>query len=217
MTLRQVIGAATAAAGAGLGYAYLETKRFVVREVTVPVLPAGATDVRVLHVSDLHVLPSGRRKLAWVRSLADLAPDLVVNTGDNLAHPDAVAPLVAALAPLLRRPGVFVNGSNDYWAPIPKNPARYLLRDARLEPNEPRPLPWGQLVNAFTEAGWADLNNHRAVVTLADGRRLSFVGTDDAHLDLDEFPAPMIESPDSAAPLLHIGVTHAPYQRVLSG
>lgn len=60
-----------------------------------------------------------------MRALAALAPDLVVNTGDNLAHPDAVATAMEAMEPLLKLPGVFVMGSNDYFAPRLKNPAIY--------------------------------------------------------------------------------------------
>jgi len=224
-----------AAAAAGLGYAYLETKRFIVREVSVPVLPVGQADVRVLHISDLHLTPRQYRKLDWIRSLADLQPDLVINTGDNLAHVDAVEPLLAAMAPLLERPGAFVFGSNDYWAPVPKNPARYLLRDSRHEVSDPRPLPWGYMRDTFLGAGWSDLNNHRSQIALADGRVLALVGTDDAHLDLDEMPAPVTSNAPAdgsriadgadgggggdtldSAPLLHLGVTHAPYLRVLA-
>ena len=45
---------------------------------------------RILHVSDLHLVPGQRGKTAWVRSLAGLEPDLVIDTGDNLAHQEAV-------------------------------------------------------------------------------------------------------------------------------
>ncbi|QAY71720.1 metallophosphoesterase [Xylanimonas protaetiae] len=216
------LGGALAVAAAGLAYAYVETKLFTVRHVTVPVLPAGQGDVRVLHVSDLHLVPRQRRKLAWIRSLAELRPDLVVDTGDNLADVGAVDPLLDALDPLLATaPGVFVMGSNDYWAPRPKNPARYLLPDARVHRPEPVPLPWDRMAAAFTAAGWKDLDNRRDDVVLADGRRLSFVGTDDAHLDLDAIPERPAGAPAAGAThddaVLHLGVTHAPYQRVLNG
>lgn len=209
------VGGLLAVAAAGVGYAYVETKLFTVRRVTVPVLPVGEPDVRVLHISDLHLVPRQRRKLAWIRSLAELQPDLVVDTGDNLADVGAVEPLLDALEPLLATtPGVFVMGSNDYWGPKPKNPARYLLPDSRVRHPEPTPLPWHGLVAGFTSAGWKDLDNRRDDVVLRDGRKLTFVGTDDPHLDLDEMPArPAGTTADDG--LLHLGVTHAPYQRVL--
>lgn len=207
-----------AALGVGaLAYAHVETKLFTTRRVTVPVLPAGARDVRVLHVSDLHLVPTQRRKIAWIRSLAELEPDLVVDTGDNMAHVDALEPLLGALEPLLAVPGVFVMGSNDYYAPRPKNPARYLLPDARVPAqSEPRELPAADLADAMTAAGWLDLTNRRDVLEVA-GLRLDLVGVDDPHLDRDAFPDTAAASSGDPATggVLRVGVTHAPYRRVL--
>lgn len=180
--------------------------------MTVPVLPDGAPDLRVLHVSDLHLVPSQRRKIEWVRSLAALEPDLVVDTGDNLAHVDSLDPLLHALGPLLDgTPGMFVMGSNDYYAPRPKNPARYLLPDARVAPPPvPQELPAAELGAAMRAAGWLDLTNRRDTIEVG-GLRLGLAGVDDPHLDRDVFPA----SPAPQDVDLRLGVTHAPYRRVL--
>lgn len=203
-----------AAAGVGaLAWAHLETSMYTLREVSVPVLPPGQPDLRILHISDLHLTPSQEGKIAWVRSLADLQPDLVVDTGDNMAHVDVLPSLEFALAPLLELPGAFVMGSNDYFAPSFKNPARYLQADARIGRSvEPTPLPADKLAATMTAAGWKDLTNRRDTV-VADGRRISLVGVDDPHLDRDEFPAPVPAS--GATSDLRLGVTHAPYTRVL--
>lgn len=206
--------AAVAAAGLGaVAWAAAETRMFTLREVTVPVLPAGQPDLRVLHISDLHLTPSQHDKITWVRSLADLAPDLVVDTGDNMAHVGALPPLLHALEPLMRIPGAFVMGSNDYFAPSFKNPARYLRADARSAGglSDPVRLPADELAAALTDAGWKDLTNRRDVV-VADGRRIALVGVDDPHLDRDVFPAPDGDAGDVD---LRMGVTHAPYVRTL--
>ena len=117
---------------AGIGYASLiERNAFVTREVTMPVLTPGSSPLRVLHVSDIHMRPQQRRKQGWLRELARWEPDLVVNTGDNLAHPKAVPAVVQTLGDLLSVPGVFVFGSNDYFGPRPKNPASYLFDKSR--------------------------------------------------------------------------------------
>src|SRR5262245_16281605 len=109
-----------------IGYAsVIERNAFVVREFTMPVLSPGSTPLRVLHISDIHMRPGQRHKQAWLRELARLEPDLVVNTGDNLAHPKAVPAVVQTLGDLLSVPGVFVFGSNDYFGPRLKNPANY--------------------------------------------------------------------------------------------
>ncbi|BDZ45754.1 hypothetical protein GCM10025866_16630 [Naasia aerilata] len=116
--------ALTAAAGAA-AFAYgslVERDRFTLRRATVPILPAGAKPIRVLHLSDLHMAPWQRGKQEFVRSLATLKPDLVVTTGDNLGHERGIEGLREALAPFAGVPGVYVWGSNDYFGPEPKNP-----------------------------------------------------------------------------------------------
>ena len=90
-------------------------------------LDPGAWPIRLLHVSDLHISPGEQRKIAWVSALADLRPDLVINTGDTLSHLKAVPAAVAALGELLDVPGAFVFGNNDFYAPVPKSPHRYFL------------------------------------------------------------------------------------------
>lgn len=230
----RALGAAALAGAGALAWGTLvESRWYTLREVTVPVLPPGGDPLRVLHLSDLHLTPGQHRKVDWVRDLASLRPDLVVDTGDNWAHVEAMPALLHALEPHLATPGAFVWGSNDFFAPTPKNPARYLLPDARVTRDEPpRHLPWRELGRRFTSAGWVDLTNRRDVVEVA-GRRISLVGTDDAHLDRDRFPA--AGGPDDVRPAavrddagvlrrdersapevdLHLGVTHAPYRRVL--
>ena len=139
---------------AGIGYASLiERNAFVVRQATMPVLTPGSSPLKVLHISDIHMRPTQRRKQAWLRELAGWEPDLVVNTGDNLAHPKAVPAVVQALGDLLSVPGVFVFGSNDYFAPKLKNPANYLTNPNRRIHGEP--LPWQDLRAAFTERAYS--------------------------------------------------------------
>src|SRR4051794_24454940 len=83
-TAATVAGSAVAAGALGLAYASLvEVRWFALRRATLPVLPPGRAPLKVLHLSDLHLTPGQRRKQAWLRGLADLGPDLVVNTGDN--------------------------------------------------------------------------------------------------------------------------------------
>jgi predicted MPP superfamily phosphohydrolase len=204
--------AAVAAATAGIGYAWMEARAFSLRRVTVPVLPPGTASLRVLHLSDLHMVPRQRRKLAWVQRLDALDPDLVVSTGDSLADMDAVDTALEAHGALLRRPGVFVLGSNDYFAPRLKNPARYLFRNGGSRRILGHRLPTDDLVKGFLDAGWTDLTNRRTALDAA-GTRLEFVGVDDPHLQLDRYEdVAGAADPDAA---LTIGITHAPYRRVL--
>ncbi|MGH3509257.1 MAG: metallophosphoesterase [Nocardioidaceae bacterium] len=197
--------------GAAVAYAVAETRWFVLRRATVPVLPQGHRPVRLLHLSDLHLTPGQRRKTSWVRALADLEPDLVVNTGDNLAHVRAVPAVVEALGPLLELPGVFVFGSNDYFAPVFKNPAWYLFPDnGRRNVHTPR-LPIGDLRREFLARGWVDLTNRRNRLVVR-GTSFGFAGVDDPHLGYDDLSA--VAGPAESADVT-VGVTHAPYLRVL--
>jgi predicted MPP superfamily phosphohydrolase len=208
----RAVGAIGAVATAGLTYsAGYEVRAFRLRRYDVPVLPRGADPVRILQVTDLHLTPSQRRKQDWVRALDRLEPDFVLDTGDNLAHQDAVPYVLDALGPLLDRPGAFVLGSNDYWAPRPKNPLGYLQQHSEKRVLGD-PLPWRDLYNGLTAGGWTDLGNARARVDVA-GAALDLVGVDDPHVSRDQYDR--VSAPADPSADVTIGVLHAPYRRVL--
>lgn len=205
-----MVGAA-ALAVAGTAYsAGIEVRRWTLRQSTLPVLPVGAAPLRILHISDLHMTPNQRSKQRWLAGLVDLEPDLVVNTGDNLAHPQAVPAVLRALQPLMTLPGVYVFGNNDYYGPKPKNPAHYLMRTGKKIRGAP--LPWADLRAAFSEHGWLDLSNTRRELTVA-GRRVALAGVDDPHLRRDRYQR-IAGSADRSADL-RLGLTHSPEPRVL--
>ncbi len=210
-----VTAAAGAAAGAGVAvYGLWEKNQFVLREESLAILPAGYGPIRVLHLSDIHFVPGQRRKAEWLASLAELKPDLVVNTGDNLSHVKAVEPLLAALRPLMDFPGVFVPGSNDYFGPQLKNPASYLLGPSARTKNEVE-LDWPRLRSGFGMEGWLDLTN-RCQSLVIKGLRVDFSGVDDPHLGLERYAGwPRGTKGQDAKAHLRIAVAHAPYQRVL--
>ncbi|HEX7188213.1 MAG TPA: metallophosphoesterase [Actinomycetes bacterium] len=203
-------GAAAGVACLAWGAGY-EVRSFRLRRVEVPVLSPGSRPLRVLHVSDLHMTPGQRSKREWVRSLAGLEPDLVIDTGDNLGHREAVPAVLDALGPLLERPGAFVMGSNDYYEPTFKNPVRYLLPLGEPELTNRR-LPTEDLRDGLVAAGWLDLGNARGRIK-ADHREIELVGTEDAHIRADRYAD--VAGPADPAADLALGVTHAPYKRVL--
>jgi uncharacterized protein len=207
------VPAVLAAAGAAtVAYAWgVERKAFRLRRFELPVLPPGAPALRVLHVSDLHAMPGQPWKVEWVRALDELEPDLVLDTGDNLASAAGVDVALEALSPLLDRPGGFVPGSNDWFAPTPKNPARYLLPDdgRRLHGD---PLPWGELRNAFTDRGWLDLTHRRSTVEVR-GLTVELGGVSDAHLEADHYERIAGRVPEGVD--VAIGLSHSPEPRVV--
>lgn len=185
---------------------------YVLRQAQIPILPKGHTPIRVLHFSDLHLTPARKTEIADIKSFADLKPDLVISTGDFLAHMDAVPVALNALDPLLDTPGLFVFGSNDYYAPRPKNPLKYLLPDhgERIHGED---LPWPELDLGLQARGWKNLNHHRTTITI-NGTTIEARGTDDAHLEFDDY-ALVAGTPDKCD--ISIGITHAPYLRILQG
>lgn len=200
------------AAAAAVAYAAgVERNAFILRRVEVPVLPPGSRPLRLLHISDAHLTPGQRRKIAWIRSLHATEPDLVVNTGDSISHPDAVPVFLDALGPLLDRPGVFVLGSNDMYAPVPKNPARYLRPDDGRRWFGPS-LPWRDLRDGMVAAGWTDLTNHRTRMKL-DEREVEVAGVDDPHIYRDRYDE--VAGRVDLSLDMSIGVVHSPEPRVL--
>ncbi|WP_405818235.1 metallophosphoesterase [Streptomyces sp. NBC_01390] len=211
----------TAVAAAGLVYsAGFETRSFRLRRVTVPVLPAGMRPLRVLQVSDIHMVGGQYKKQRWLRSLAGLRPDFVINTGDNLSDPEGVPEVLDALGPLMEFPGAYVFGSNDYYGPKPRNPARYLLEKTQgkhgLNGNPPAVdvvhNPWEELRDGFDTAGWLNLTNTRGVLKI-DGMSVELTGLDDPHIKRDRYQ--QVAGGPSKTADVSLAVVHAPYLRVL--
>ncbi|MEN8649493.1 metallophosphoesterase [Streptomyces sp. 21So2-11] len=217
----KVTAGITAVGAVGLAYAAgFEARSFRLRRVSIPVLPPGARPLRVLQVSDIHMVGGQRKKQRWLQSLAGLRPDFVVNTGDNLSDPQGVPEVMDALGPLMEYPGAYVFGSNDYYGPTPRNPARYLGEKMRgqhgLNGNPPvvgvERNPWEELRDGFDSAGWLNLTNARGRLKL-DGMEIAFTGVDDPHIKRDRY-ATVAGGPEAGADV-SIGVVHAPYLRSL--
>ena len=214
MRKRSLIILATGAAavgGATFAYASLiERNLFTLRRFNVPVLRPDAEPLRILHLSDLHMMPEQHRKQEWVAALGGTDPDLVIVTGDNLSAPESVPAVLRAVDPLLSVPGAFVFGSNDYRGPVWRNPLLYLLPEREYV--QGAELPFDELRSAFTAAGWADLNNARTILK-AGGRSIELAGVDDPHVDRDDYAS--VAGPIAPGADVHIGVTHTPASRVL--
>jgi len=207
------LGAATVAYAAGI-----ERLAFTLRRVDAAVLPAGSAPVRVLHLSDFHLAPWQRRKIAFIRSLAELEPDLVIDTGDNLGHRDGVPAVAEALAPFRGVPGVSVYGSNDFYGPVFKNPLGYLMKRRRVT-HSAEALDTDALSRLLDDdLGWHRIDNDAVVLDVA-GSRLRFIGVADPHIKRDRLPEALEalgRVSDAAGSWdATVGVVHAPYQRIL--
>ncbi|MFH9069632.1 metallophosphoesterase [Streptomyces alboflavus] len=211
----------TATAAAGIAYSVgIEARFFRLRRVTVPVLPAGMRPLRVLQVSDIHMVSGQRKKQRWLQSLAGLRPDFVINTGDNLSDPQGVPEVLDSLGPLMSFPGAYVFGSNDYYGPTLRNPGRYLIEkmQGRHGLNGNKPVvgavhnPWEDLRDGFDAAGWVNLTNTRGSLKI-DGYDIALTGLDDPHIKRDRY-ARVAGGPVADADF-SMGVVHAPYLRAL--
>lgn len=198
----------------GVGYAsVIERNWFVLRRHKVPALAPGSAPIRILHISDVHLTPGRHRLMSWLRTLDALEPDLVVNTGDSIAHPQAVAPFLSALGPLLDRPGVFVYGSNDLYSPVLKNPARYLWGTTAAEHARDVPdLPWAELGEGMESAGWFNANNRRGRIKVGD-HDVEVAGVHDSHIARDRYE--QVAGPADPAADLRLAVLHSPEPAVL--
>lgn len=216
--------AGVAAAGAFAYGTLVERNRFTLRRENLAILPAGSRPLTILHLSDIHMAPWQTEKQEWIRGLAVLEPDLVVNTGDNLGHVDAYDAIEYALEPFRDVPGAFVHGSNDYVAPTFKNPLKYFGGPSTAHA-QPEALDNERLTGSFEGLGWLDLNNTARALELK-GSRLELFGVNDAHRgwarleripgELDDLRENVGWQDEDGPESISIALTHAPYQRVLN-
>lgn len=199
------------AGAAATGYALWEARQHTLRRVRVPVLPPGAAEFDVLHISDLHLTGRTRARRDWVAGLAALDPDVVIATGDFLSAADGVAEVGTALAGLLDRPGAFVFGSNDFFGAKPINPAKYFAGPSKVAHHKVL-LPTDTLRRVLTSGGWLDLNNAAGELALGDVV-VALRGVCDPHIWQDRYR--LVAGPWPPGAHLRLGVSHAPYLRVL--
>ncbi len=238
--LRRSAYAGAAIGASALVWGTLERRSPVLRRWSIT-LPAERqiSPVKILHISDLHLF---RGQEFIIDFLCDIAAreeiDFVITTGDNFGSRHALDMVIAAHEPFFHLPGAFVFGSNDYFSAKPKNWLRYLKRTQGIDPRKPLrlpDLPTDALAAAFASAGWINLNNASAGLRLwktdpatpdtgslpvldAQQRasaRLALTGVDDPHINRDH-PADL-PSTWAQPGVLSVGITHAPYQRVLDG
>jgi predicted MPP superfamily phosphohydrolase len=204
------VGAACVAYGT-----FVERRWYRLRRLHLPgaLRPVAERPVRVLHVSDVHLIPSQQHKVDFLAEVAHEHYDLVVMTGDLLGSAGAEDAAVAALAPILdRAPGVLVLGSNDLFGPTLKSPTHYFTdpehRDYGVR------LDTDRLIAGLADHGVILLRNDHAVVATAVGP-VAVGGIDDPHLHDTVLPRVRDVRPDAPDAVLWAGLVHAPYTRAL--
>ncbi|MGV9196572.1 metallophosphoesterase [Arcanobacterium canis] len=220
--MKFLTAAFSAAATAGVAvslFAYAHAHRYVVRHRRLDIADAvahapsqeGLPPLRILHLSDMHLIAADKSRADFLRSLRHENPDFVIATGDFVGENAGIQAVLDALDPLLDLPGAFVFGSNDYYGSRPKNPFSYLIRDSSSDGHTNRAvLDSHFLRSGLTGRGWFDLTNTTAATTVA-GHNLELFGVDDPHMGRDRMPH-LQTRPDD---VIRIAVTHAPYVSVL--
>jgi predicted MPP superfamily phosphohydrolase len=186
----------------------------------VDILPSdGPATLTILHLSDLHFVAGDGRKARFLARLPE--PDVTVVTGDFLAEPEGIVSAVAGVRPVRGRlASWYVLGSNDYFAPRPKNYLAYFRREVRRRRVRRGDAP--SLIAGLRADGWEDLTNVRRDVSL-DGLPVELLGLDDAHIgrhDLrvaprirpERFGIAVMHSPDTAPEAVALG-----YRLVFAG
>jgi predicted MPP superfamily phosphohydrolase len=213
VTVRRLAVSAATVAASGLTWGLIERRWFTLRHRTVPALAPGSPALRVLHLSDLHLVPGDARMARFVRRALVLAPDVVVVTGDLLGHPDAIDDAVELFADIGRgRHAIAVLGSNDRYGPVLRNPFRYFRGPTTRHPGVR--LDTEALVVGLKEAGWLVLRNARADLDTPAGA-VDVVGLDDPHIGAAS-PDQVDWTPPTGNVALRLGVVHAPYVDIVS-
>ncbi len=175
--------------------------------ITLPGWPAGARDLRIAFLSDLHMSSPGdtpRRLAATIAKVNALHPDVVLLGGDLIANvafariykpAQALAPLAALSAPL----GIYaIFGNHDYWLSSKYvGQALIRLRITRLENDAVR-------IGPLAVVGIGDEFSHHSDASLALRRWRTVGGV----------PVVFTHSPDvvpalpAVVPLVLAGHTH---------
>lgn len=218
---------------AALAWGSIERRRPTVRHYDVPLsalstpmLHSQTRMAKVLHFSDLHLFPGQEFLIDFLQQVRETEDfDYVVSTGDNFGSRNALGAIIQAHEIFSDFPGAFVFGSNDYYSPKPKSWTRYLMPRDSAKVERAVDLPWTELAAHLRGMGWADLSNASAFLQ-AQGQEvtdddipsdipspLALLGVDDPHINRDSINGLSQRwlRPDA----IRIGVTHAPYTRVL--
>jgi predicted MPP superfamily phosphohydrolase len=206
-------------------YSYFETKFFKVSYSKI-----GNNNIRILHISDIHLYPFQKRKLKFIKKLNDKINsknkiDLIISTGDNISSNKAISILITTLAQagFDKIPGVFVFGSNDYYKPRISNPLKYFFGPSsrKKKYTNREKLDTDRLKKGFEFLGWKFVENNNVNLKIKN-KNLSIIGGPDYHLPKNRiFYKNSINNHNSKNKPsqqnhLNLAVTHAPYLEVLN-
>lgn len=181
---RFLLAAGAAAAAAGIEALWFEPRRVTVTRHRVG---EGSRPLRVVQLSDLHLQDIHQFEIDVASTVSNLAPDVIVLTGDSIDKRDRLPVLDEFLRTLAAEtPKYAVLGNWDYWSGAPVNALRavYERHHCRLLVNE-------------------------TVMHEQDDRSLHFTGTDDLRAGKPDLGS--LTRDTAGAP--HVLLAHCPAYR----
>lgn len=214
-TTRTLTGLAAAGAACVAWGVVVERRWFRIRDVRLEGALRSGPPLTIVHLADTHLAgPDERLAVLLRRVVAEIAPDLVVATGDlcgGVGSEDAVVETLRGCTET-GVPGLVTLGSNDRWAPAPKHPLVYFTRpDARILGST---LDTDRLVDGLRSTGWQVLEDEVTTVPLARGGHVAVAALHDEHEPDRRLPAlAQVDVRDDVEARLRLGLVHSPYRR----
>lgn len=172
-------------------------------ELAVP-CPALPTPLRILHLSDAHLMPHDKAKMRYIRRITDDDYDLVCFTGDVVEVPEAEALVPTLLARPPRLGAYVVFGNHDHLRMDRGTMAKEMLTQTFYgKGTRSDPLA---MKARFEEGGhWRVLINE-AVSHEVDGRVIVVAGVDDPYTGEGDLQATMrdVKRADVLIGLVHV-------------
>ncbi len=191
---------------------YIEPRRFRLIRVRMKTRREFEGNLKILHISDLHLRKGDEAKLAFLRGLQKTPVDMVFVTGDIIEDDSGINDCVKLLEGFKASIGVFVVfGAHDRWDTRLWNVIRD-LSTARYHRGQPNDIE--RFKRGLENIGVAYLENTSCMVALpnnpgegrAENTDLWIVGVGDVFAGLGDFDKALAGVPENAFRIL---LTHS--------
>jgi uncharacterized protein len=163
-------------------------------------------EIKVLHLSDLHLKHRDRRLISFVSQLSSITDiDLILGTGDLIEDNSGIDPLIDCLSALRARWGrYYVLGSHDYHQSAFTSYAKYFTGRKKGPLGAP-PADTEALQSGLAGLGWHALTNTSETIATPLGD-WKLAGIDDPYLGRHDTRVIERDRSDTLA----IGLVHSP-------
>ncbi|MEA2485695.1 MAG: uncharacterized protein QOD46_806 [Actinomycetota bacterium] len=169
-------------------------------------VPESVPEIKVLHLSDLHLKRRDRRLAGFVSELSSITDiDLILATGDLIEDNSGIDPLMGCFSTLNARQGsYYVLGSHDYHQSAFTSYAKYFT-GRKKGPLAAPPANTEALERGLADLGWRALTNTAETIETSSGT-WKLAGIDDPYLGRHDTSVITRDSDN----VLAIGLVHSP-------